>query len=53
VLITPNPIDINLLLQARSVDQIDMNTLNPLERLLVNAPHGKRGGPPNQVMVDQ
>ncbi len=45
LIVTENPIDVTLLLQHRSADTIDMTKLNPLERLLVNAAHGKRGGP--------
>ncbi len=53
LLVTAQPIDITLLLSSRSADLIDMNQLNPLERLLVKAAHGKRGGPQNLVSVNQ
>ena len=45
LLVTAKPVDVTLLLSSRSADLIDMNQLNPLERLLVKAAHGKRGGP--------
>ncbi|MDM8541873.1 caspase family protein [Desulfococcaceae bacterium HSG9] len=45
LLVTAKPIDITLLLSSRSTALIDMNKLNPLERLLIKAAHGKRGGP--------
>ncbi len=54
LIVTQKPIDVSLLLPRRSAELIDMDKLNPLERLLVNAAHGKRGGPTeNRISMDE